>query len=72
MTRIEPMTGDELRDARLALNLSYGALADALGMSAGGDRKLRRMEAGGEPVTGPISTAVRLMVRFRHVPGWDD
>lgn len=53
-------TGDDLRHARERLGWSLSQLADALRMQGEADActRLRKMEAGRRPITGPISVAV--------------
>lgn len=66
----EPMTADELRDARKRLGLTQGELARALRIKS--DRTIRRMEANELPVGGTISVAVELMLTLKEltcVPG---
>lgn len=57
------MTGDQLRDARMSLGLSLHGMADRLRMGSRGADHLREMETGRRPVTGPIETAVELMLK---------
>ena len=56
------MTGPDLKSHRKALGFSVRELSDALRMGANGPTHLREMEAGKRPVTGPIQTAVLLLV----------
>ena len=56
------MTAEELRRARRALGLSVYDLAFELRMAFGGDREIRRMEAGKKDVSGPIATCVVMML----------
>jgi len=57
------MKPDELKDARMALGLSFLGMADALELT-GNNRAdvIREMEAGRRPITGPVSAAVKLMI----------
>lgn len=57
------MQPGELKDARMALGLSFLGMADALELS-GNNRAdvVREMEAGRRPISGPISAAVKLML----------
>lgn len=57
------MKPDELKDARMALGLSFTGMADALELT-GANRAdmVREMEAGRRPISGPISAAVKLML----------
>jgi transcriptional regulator with XRE-family HTH domain len=62
------MTGDEMREARVSLDWSQYELADALnlgGTTAKGAQRVREMEAGDRPISGPIA---RLMEAFAD--GW--
>lgn len=43
------MTGDDFREARLRLGLSFRDMATALGMPPASKRKVRRYEAEGPP-----------------------
>lgn len=64
----EPMTADEFRARRIRLGLTQYELADALnlgGSTEKGAQRVREMEAGARPITGPIE---RLMEAFAD--GW--
>ncbi len=51
--------GTDLKRARKELGWTVNNLVDALRLSPdNGSRAIRRMEAGAQPVTGPISVAV--------------
>lgn len=52
-------TADDFRWARKELGWSVNQMVDALRLSPdNGGRTIRRMEAGDQPITGPISVAV--------------
>jgi len=57
------LSADELKDARMALGLSFLGMADALELT-GRNRAdvVREMEAGRRPISGPVSAAVKLMI----------
>lgn len=58
------MTGLDLKNARRALGLSVGELAERLRLAMPNGRTfVREMESGKKPVTGPIQVAVELMLR---------
>lgn len=51
--------GTDLKRARKDLGWTINDMVDALRLSPdSGNRMIRRMEAGGQPVTGPIRVAV--------------
>lgn len=53
--------------ARRALGLTQSGLAERLRMGANGERAIRRWERGEQPITGPASVAIKLLLeRNRH------
>lgn len=64
------MTGQEFREARGLLGLSYREMAEALGLSAAGRRAVRRWEAEGPPSR--IAERVRAMLQIRSGEGEGD
>jgi len=56
------MTGEELREARNALDLSVNEMAEALRLGDNGPRAIRRMEKGEKPISGPIQVAIGAML----------
>lgn len=56
------MTGEELWDARNALDLSVSEMADALKLGDNGSRAIRRMERGEKPISGPMQVAIAAML----------
>jgi DNA-binding transcriptional regulator YiaG len=56
------MTPAELRSARAALGLSAAALARALELGKGGDRTVRRWEAGERDIPGPVRVVLRMLL----------
>ena len=58
--------GPELRQVRLALGWSEADLARALrlaGADRHGEKRVREMEAGSRPVSGPITVAMEAFLR---------
>ena len=65
-------TGTDLKRARKALGWKVNNLVDALRLSPdNGGRAIRRMEAGDQPVTGPIQVAVEAFLAG-YIPEDDD
>ena len=58
------MTPDDLRAARVRLGLTQAELAKALRLSD--TRSVRRWEAAGSEVPGPVQVAVELMVATKE------
>lgn len=56
------MTPTELREARRKLGLSAAALARALELGKGGDRTVRRWEAGEREIPGPVRVVLRMLL----------
>ena len=56
------MTSKQLKEARSDLGLTQQALADLLLISR---RTYEKYEVGQNPVTGPVSTAVWLMLHYK-------
>lgn len=56
------MTGKEFRAARLKLGLSIRRMGYALGLKGDVARAVRRIEAGGEEVSGPMEIAVHALL----------
>jgi DNA-binding transcriptional regulator YiaG len=52
----------ELREARRKLGLSASALARALELGGGGDRTVRRWEAGERDIPGPVRVVIRMLL----------
>lgn len=58
------MTGDELKNARESLGLTVTELAERLQLSMPNGRTfIRELERGKQPISGPISVAVELMLK---------
>lgn len=62
------MTKDELRAAREKLGLSTAKLARVLQLGTGGDRTVRRWEAGHTQISGPAAVALRYMLQYGVPP----
>ena len=56
------MTPEALRAARAQLGLSAAGLAQALRLGKGGDRTVRRWEAGERSIPGPVEVAIEMML----------
>lgn len=56
------MTPSDFRAARAQLGLSAAGLAKALRLGKGGDRTVRRWEAGERDIPGPVEVAVEMML----------
>ncbi len=56
------MTPEQLREARQALGMSAAKLAEALRLGRGGDRTVRRWEAGDRAIPGPVEVAVAYLL----------
>lgn len=70
------MTPEQLREAKEYLGVNNKELALALGLDntsgpGAGQRTIRRWLAGTHPITGPASTAIRLMCRLKHMGQWE-
>ena len=59
------MTPYQLAQARQALGWSVTRLANALRLRDGGPRRVRAMESGDNPISGPVSVAVEA-----YLDGW--
>ena len=60
------MEPDELKALRLEARLSQQALADLMGLGAGGGRTVRRWEAGEVAISGPVAIAVKSVLEQRQ------
>jgi DNA-binding transcriptional regulator YiaG len=56
------VTPAELREARRKLGFSASGLARALRLGKGGDRTVRRWEAGERQIPGPAQVAIEMML----------
>jgi len=48
------MTGHEMKDIRVGASLSIRQMANLLGLTNKGPDRVREMESGNRPITGPI------------------
>ena len=55
-------TADDLRIARKALGMTGAELARTLRLGFGGDRTVRRWEAGDASISGPVAIAIEAML----------
>jgi transcriptional regulator with XRE-family HTH domain len=55
-------TASDLRAARKALGLTGAELARVLRLGSGGDRTVRRWEAGDHSISGPVAIAIEAML----------
>lgn len=62
------LSGDDLHAARLELGYSVSELATKLRLGGDGARRVRDMEMGTRPLTGPCAVAVELMLRLHDRP----
>lgn len=55
------MSPAQFKAARLALGMTQGQLATALGLGKSGDRTIRRWENGERKISGPVARAIEAL-----------